>query len=164
MSPYFLQKVNDKLLEILDFGLELSIAQNSFNVEACHIRCLGHVIHLAVTGATAVVRDQFIKLRDFVKKVRSSNLKTAAFAEACNSNNLKPLKLIMDVVTRWSSTHAMLARCLELKKAVIALTRKGNSKLFDKDLAEYQLTQDEWKQVEEVHEFLGLFATVTTLI
>ncbi|KZT31591.1 hypothetical protein SISSUDRAFT_971950, partial [Sistotremastrum suecicum HHB10207 ss-3] len=56
--------------------------------------------------------------------------------------------LILDVVTRWSSTHQMLERALLYRKAIDAYIYKN------KDMRAYDLSEEEWKALERVASWL----------
>ncbi|KAF5324671.1 hypothetical protein D9611_004416 [Ephemerocybe angulata] len=66
-----------------------------------------------------------------------------------------PLMLILDVSTRWGSSHAMLERFLQFRPAISQFTAKH------KDFWQYDLTQSEWHTIETVCEWLQLFKIAT---
>ncbi|KAJ7618613.1 hypothetical protein FB45DRAFT_755615, partial [Roridomyces roridus] len=66
------------------------------------------------------------------------------------------LMLILDVKTRWTSTHQMLRRAVNNRQA-INLYIKGNS-----DLADVALTDADWNALRNVREWLAAFRRATT--
>ncbi|CAK5270384.1 unnamed protein product [Mycena citricolor] len=66
------------------------------------------------------------------------------------------LMLILDVKTRWSSTHQMLKRALRFKTAV------NNFVSRHRELHVYTLTDDDWAAIKLVCEWLELFREATT--
>ena len=100
-----------------------------FSTENQHIRCVAHVLNLAVqamlenlktdidvdevegeNGQIAVIP----KLRKVVTLIRSSPQRREKFAAQCNIAKIKSKELILDVKTRWNSTYGMITRALEL--------------------------------------------------
>ncbi|CAG8848888.1 25120_t:CDS:2, partial [Racocetra persica] len=71
---------------------------------------------------------------------------------------LKDLNLILDVKTRWNSTHNMLTRSLELRKALDAVAS------LDKDLQSLKLDHNVWNKIQEVANILKIFLRVIQII
>ncbi|KAJ8651917.1 hypothetical protein O0I10_012526 [Lichtheimia ornata] len=68
-----------------------------------------------------------------------------------------PLKLTLDVRTRWNSTYDMLNRALKLKEAYMAMTANG-------DLKDFALEGDEWDRVEHMCKLLEPFDHATRML
>ncbi|KAJ7167436.1 hypothetical protein C8R43DRAFT_985296 [Mycena crocata] len=66
--------------------------------------------------------------------------------------------LILDVKTRWSSTHQMLRRALQFRQAIFTYVAK------DSDLREHELTPAEWEALTLVTNWLKNFRSATTQI
>lgn len=64
--------------------------------------------------------------------------------------------LILDVKTRWSSTHQMLRRALDYRTAVDNFVAKT------KDLRMYEMNADDWKYISLVTSWLKSFRSATT--
>lgn len=56
-----------------------------------------------------------------------------------------------DVATRWNSTWDVLDYALKHRKVVDAVTQRRDLKL-----RKYELADDEWELVEQLHEVLGV--------
>jgi hypothetical protein len=94
-----------------------------------HVRCLAHILHLAVTDAVQVLRfdnhDTLVgKLRAIVTKIRASPQRMQRFLHLQKAHRDSPLKPILDVKTRWNSTFDMITRAklirLELDEFVMS--------------------------------------------
>jgi hAT family C-terminal dimerisation region/BED zinc finger len=148
----------------------------SFDCESTHVRCAAHVINLAVqdflkalnsaaldsddADAEDYVADRtangFIsRLRKLVLKVRDSHKGRSRLAAQCTAANINAKGLVLDVKTRWNSTYAMVERALELREPL------GITLGACKDLASYQLTDNEWQLLERVRPLLAAFKKAT---
>ncbi|KAJ8515669.1 hypothetical protein ONZ45_g6946 [Pleurotus djamor] len=103
------------------------------------------------------------KLRRIVRVVRSSPQRRQSWLdevhkalEQANSTDLA-LMLILDVKTRWSSTHQMLRRALDYKESVTAFVER-----FWRDLSKYELTENDWTTISLVTSWLKSFRSATT--
>jgi hypothetical protein len=66
----------------------------------------------------------------------------------------KQINVILDVKTRWNSTHAIISRGLELKELLISLSQI----LVNNRESDFEgLNEDDWKVAEKILEFLELF-------
>jgi len=121
-----------------------------------HIRCACHVINLIVQSAlnAGEITNSIEKLRYFCKKIHASSKLKEQLKEQTKLFDEKPVNVILDVETRWNSTHAMIARALELKKTLTSLSSKlVNNKEADFDV----LNEDDWKCAEKILLFLEPF-------
>jgi len=66
------------------------------------------------------------------------------------------LMLILDVKTRWSSTHQMLHRALDFRQAIDDFIAKTH------DLRQYELSDADWAGIELVMQWLKAFRSATT--
>jgi hypothetical protein len=165
---------NDTFLEGLgkaceERGIRFTDADN-------HVRCLAHVINLAVQAFLAALKvgaldteDDCLelsdpdtgpmhcipKLRKLVVKIRSSPQRRETLAFQCRAPGLTSKQLIVDVRTRWNSTFLMLERALELRGPL------GDVATLDKDLHAYQITDEEWSMLETVCDLLKMFKRAT---
>ncbi|OBZ65066.1 putative AC transposase [Grifola frondosa] len=105
------------------------------------------------------------KLRLIVRTVRSTpqrkqqwldevNLSLRSLGDACDHAE-QSLMLILDVVTRWSSTHQMLRRALKYKDTIKAFIAKRV------DLRHLELDEKEWDTIKLVTDWLYLFRSAT---
>jgi len=135
-----------------------SIDKDSTNFKSFHhIRCFAHVLNLSAQTALDVLKDDLIKLRNGIKKIRSSPQSFLKFKELQCGMNLKP---ILDCPTRWSSTADMLERALKLKVPIISYLAVVDSakKAIDEPLS---LTSDAWGNFERILEYLVPFRQAT---
>lgn len=77
------------------------------------------------------------------------------FAHQCHLAGIDPKELIVDVRTRWNSTHDMIERALELREPL------DNMAAHDTNLVMYQLTPEEWQLLKDVRKFLKAFKTAS---
>ena len=118
------------------------------------------------------------KLRKIIRSVRSTPQRRESWARQIQTTNahsgkLQPnLILILDVKTRWSSTHQMLrmscsnpfsffvnyliGRALDYRPIVDSFAH------VHRDLWQYSLSNEEWEAIELVAEWLKCFRTATT--
>ncbi|KZW00769.1 hypothetical protein EXIGLDRAFT_576667, partial [Exidia glandulosa HHB12029] len=66
------------------------------------------------------------------------------------------LMLILDVVTRWCSSHQMIRRALEFRQAIDTYTQQDVNNLRD-----YRLSDAEWEAIGLVEKWLLLFRRAT---
>jgi hypothetical protein len=144
-----------------------------FDQNSMHVHCIAHVINLAVQdflktlNASALDCEEaynagdeerdgadagFIpRLRKLVFKVRSSPQRLELFAHQCDTAGIRPKKLVVDVRTRWNSTHDMITRALELRKPLDAMT------VVDSHLLKYSLKDGEWRLLRDIRKFFRIF-------
>jgi len=115
---------------------------------------------LVVKKSLTVIDPKISKLRNLIKKIRSSNITIQNLKEACSFSRIEYLKPILDVPTRWSSTSYMLQRALYLKKGLTSFTAKGG-KFFDDELSVFNLKKNEWEEIEAILNFISIFEPVT---
>ncbi|KAJ7850477.1 hypothetical protein B0H14DRAFT_2581917 [Mycena olivaceomarginata] len=105
------------------------------------------------------------KLRRIVRAVRSGPQRRAAWKDEVKmsykdreARKLTGYMLILDVKTRWSSTHQMLCawRALGFKLAVDNYVAKN------KDLCALELSKEDWEAIELVAQWLEAFRAATT--
>jgi hypothetical protein len=145
---------NNSFIEKLSVGSETSF--ESFH----HIRCFSHVLNLSAQAALEVLKEDLIKLRSAIKKIRCSPQSFMKFRELQNGTGLKP---ILDCPTRWNSTADMLERALKLRDCLVAF-----SSIFDatKNASEETLSLplNSWTNFERIFEYLLPFRQATLLI
>jgi hypothetical protein len=139
-----------------------------FDKKQQHMRCMAHVANLVVQafmrelgakasdGDTAAQAQQLsciVKLRQLVHNIRSSPQRRNEFRDQCFKRGIPRKEVILDMRTRWNSTHAMIKRALELRVPLseLAETRR--------DLPE--LSDDDWKLLEAVDRVLRIFGYAT---
>ncbi|KAF5319077.1 hypothetical protein D9758_018663 [Tetrapyrgos nigripes] len=107
------------------------------------------------------------KLRKIVRHVRSSPQRRKTWLQEAKqplpgSSHVATgtaemaLMLILDVKTRWSSTHQMLRRALQFHTAIDSYVAK------DKELRKFELSESDWSSLKLVSEWLKAFRSATT--
>jgi hypothetical protein len=141
-----------------------------------HVRCMAHVIHLAVQEflkklqveapdtrddrASAGDSDTscahcISRLRKLVVKIRLSSQRRERFAHTCKLLHTAEKELVVDVRTRWDSTFLMIERALELRKPLDTFAA------CERDLRVHQLADEEWSLLEIVRDLLWVFRRET---
>jgi hypothetical protein len=139
-----------------------------FDEKQQHMRCMAHVANLAVQaflrelradashGNTATQPEQLsciTKLRRLVLKIRSSTQRRNEFRDRCFRRGIPCREVILDVRTRWNSTHAMIKRACELRGPLSDLAKEKD------DLP--VLSDEDWKLLEAVDRVLRVFGYTT---
>ena len=129
-------------------NLEKEGLMSGFTQKDCHIRCMGHVINLAVQILLKVLKttaaDNEAKLADedeegsskdtqlsqasfkarkIIAKVRASTHLWEALQAQALAARIPSRRPIIDMPVRWNSTYSMLERLLELRPAIDAVCR-----------------------------------------
>ncbi len=116
--------------------------------------CMAHQLEL-VTGLAfdgVGVRSALKQARALVGSIKGSSQHAKLLAEELLRLHMAVLVVIQDVTTRWWSTHAMVARLLQLKRALQNLQRD--------DLLDIGLTDEQWDILAEVEKLLRPFMQV----
>jgi hypothetical protein len=108
----------------------------------------------------AAVAKIFWVARKIISKIRKSNLLSEALEDRQRTMGLPTLKLILDVRTRWNSTHDMIKRLIENRLAVDFLCNR------EKALYKCNLILDDfdWKWLGILNEVLEIYKNPTTLV
>jgi len=86
--------------------------------------CICHVIHLAVKGTMADCPDMIkviAKMKKLVSTVRNSTLLNNDLTKINDQLGNPARCLVLDVVTRWTSTHSFVSHAVENKDALFQL-------------------------------------------
>jgi hypothetical protein len=133
------------------------------------VRCFCHTCQLSVktaldetesiqailTAARAIVRfaktsniaaEALRRLQSDEKEAEDLAEEAAPVDQSHPKYENRPLKLLQDVVTRWSSTHTMCARLVKLKRFV--------TQLLDELKPELALSPRQWQQLHELCQVL----------
>ena len=130
-----------------------------------HIYCTDHVLQLSAKIAFYDSKQHDQRHSEMMKKVKSlvefisrSNLISEKLKKAQTIleeySNCIPVKVLVDVKTRWWSTYQMIDRLIYLKKAIGYLVLENE---IDDDAVP---TEREWKILEKVCKFLHPFKMV----
>lgn len=127
------------------------------------IRCSAHTLQLAVNAALRVsddIQNVLAKARKVVEHFNRSTVASGALEKQQLQMQLKPLALIQDVPTRWSSSYNMCNRLKELRLPVSMVL--SNRQIIDNQKrSELELTTDEWSYIESLCDLLEPFALLT---
>ena len=115
-----------------------------------HIRCFAHVLNLVAQEITSEIRTSIDNLREIIKIIRTSPRILEQFKKICEETNIKYVKPILDVVTRWNSTFEMLSTALQLKMPLQRIIQK----LFDENRIETDISAGDWVDIEAISNFL----------
>ncbi|CAB5217378.1 unnamed protein product [Rhizophagus irregularis] len=145
----FLQAVED----------ELSKKFIRFESKDKHVRCLAHVMNLAAQQALTTLKA----IEDNEPSNENSGDKSIPqqqekFKAQCKVANISNLNVILDVRTRWNSTHDMLMRARTLKEPINTLSNS------DQNLRALSINEEEWVRLSEIEELLKCFAKATKQI
>lgn len=151
---------NDNMQSILRRQLRKDLVCNG---EFFHIRCVAHILNLIVQDGLSVISGALEKIRESVKFVNVTESRERLFQSCVEAVAIKPRNggvlpgLVMDVATRWNSTHLMLDRAIIYREAFRQLAEVE---------ACYQFCPNEleWERAELIRDFLAPFAEMTNLI
>jgi hypothetical protein len=110
----------------------------TFNKSGQHVKCVLHVLNLSVQALLRELKAEapnddgtdpdsdaavqgsqlscIVKLRGTITKIRNSPQRRHTFRNICEACHMSKKELLLDVRTRWGSTHAMLERAYELRE------------------------------------------------
>ncbi|CAH2000345.1 unnamed protein product [Acanthoscelides obtectus] len=130
-----------------------AVSDNAANIQKAlqlvrwkNMGCVAHTLNLIVKDGLKNERITLIleKVREIVryfKKSTISNNKLLRYQE--NTGIETPLKVILDVATRWNSTYYMLERFIRLEEAI-----KSTVAIIDKELP--VINVEEWNIIKEL--------------
>ncbi|KAH6757669.1 hypothetical protein C2S52_023340 [Perilla frutescens var. hirtella] len=103
------------------------------------------------------IQDIISKVRESVKHVAASEMRTTLFSEIAKQLKLSSKKLVLDCCTRWNATYYMLSAALEFKDVF--------PRYQQRDASYTSLpSEEEWRRVQVICKFLGEFEELTKLI
>jgi hypothetical protein len=108
-----------------DLLQESGKADMLFGGEHLHIRCCAHILNILVQDRMKIAGPTIELIRDLVRHVNSSPSRIQAFNEIAERECF-PTKagLVLDIPSRWNSTHGMILEAVEYK---IVLKRYATS-------------------------------------
>lgn len=125
--------------------------------EGHRVRCMAHVLHLAVMDLLNVHKPFFKRVKSFVKHTKSGHVMLGAWRDACKAINKEPNLLVTSCKTRWGSSRDMTAGMVEYRQAVNFLV----SQLSDLEKLAWTFQDSEWDMMSTLLELLGPFQTYT---
>ena len=95
------------------------------------IRCVAHILNIVVHVGLdqEEVEKSISKIRYVCKKVHSASKIRQLMKEQQRNYSEDKLEVIMDVETRWNSTHAMIKRAIRLKQSLTHVSRSLSEKI-----------------------------------
>jgi hypothetical protein len=123
-----------------------------------HIRCMAHVMNLAVQDAVQTIGAIVVPLRDLVKTIKNSHQYRLDLEQACVKLGMKPLGVLLDVATRWNSTFTMIERAICLREALNKVVDSHDG------LFKFRLSPTQWQALDAVKLFLEPFLTHTEAV
>lgn len=90
----------------------------------------------------------FFQFQQLIKKIRKSNILREKLEKALILENIEPLQPIIGIKVRWNSTFDSIERGLKIKVGLNAIASSTPK------LRNYQLDEDEWKQLADLHKLL----------
>jgi len=151
----------------------------SFTVKEGDVRCVAHIINLAVQAALSVLKAipsdeaesyrvdennaRFISIQDdpiytalsklqkHIYVFRNRRLWKDALQSQCIAVGIKPIQLSLNMPVRWNSTYQMLFQALKLQGPITAYCA---SQTLDAGMKDIVLTALDWSQL---HDLLSLF-------
>ncbi|CAI5978780.1 unnamed protein product [Closterium sp. NIES-65] len=137
---------------------------------ARHVRCLAHIMNIAVQEALKLddVKEALKRLRDACSYIGWSVQRSEAFASLqcrlAGRDNAKVLRLIPDSPTRWGSTYKMICRALELQQALTVFSSRtdvSDRLRLREQLDKIRLSDVHWDALVELKNFLQPFHSIT---
>ncbi|XP_019089035.1 PREDICTED: zinc finger BED domain-containing protein RICESLEEPER 2-like [Camelina sativa] len=135
-----------------------------------HVRCCAHIINLIVRDGLSEVGDNVAAVRNGVQYVRSSGPRCDSFEQKVVSGKMTRGSLPMDMRTRWNSTYLMLTRAMKFRLAFQKM--EDEDKLYNDYFLELvdgvkrkgPPSYTDWRAIERLVKFLGLFYTATLVV
>jgi hypothetical protein len=127
-----------------------------FEGEHLHVRCSAHILNILVQDGMSVIHTTINKLRELLKHIDSSPSRLKVFNSLANGMGLSSKSgIYLDIPTRWNSTFKMLREALKYKAVLNSYAPKYH---------EAPPTEQEWKKVVVVCEFLKAFEELTLVV
>jgi hypothetical protein len=114
---------------MLACGKEIADAFDSevSSMNFSHYHCVAHVLNLGVKNGLTTVDNSVMKARKLTNIIKNSTNLSNSLRSFCDVKNMKFLKPIQDVDTRWNSTFYMLKRLKQLEPALTLLAADDRS-------------------------------------
>lgn len=130
------------------------LCEEDINIK--HVRCAAHVFNLVVEVALEheTTKKAIEKIRYFCKKIHSSSKLTQYLRGVTSSNSEPSLKVVLDVKTRWNSTHDMIKTALKMKKSI---TATSNHLVAEKESNLPVIVEADWTIAEKIDVLLEPF-------
>uniref|UniRef100_A0A0A9CM89 hAT-like transposase RNase-H fold domain-containing protein n=1 Tax=Arundo donax TaxID=35708 RepID=A0A0A9CM89_ARUDO len=129
--------------------------------EFLHIRCCAHIVNLIVKSGLKFINSSITKIRNVVRYVRSSPLRSDQFKRCVEKEKIcDKSSLSLDVETRWNATYLMLQSAVKFEKAFTRFAKENKS--YFSHFGEAGLPNAlDWAQARELIFILKPFSRVT---
>lgn len=164
------ENIQSKMIEILrewpiENNVGIVVTDNASKIKRAgkellqlrHWGCFAHTLNLITNKGLDQVKDIVAKIKYVVRLFKRSIVALNDLKHNQRIMDLPPLKLKMNVATRWNSTYDMIDRCRKLKKAII--TTITTLKPPGEDVSALSLTNSE--MCDEIIDILEAFALIT---
>ena len=135
-----------------------------------HMSCCAHIINLIVNEGISELSTNVTAIRNGVLYVRSSDNRCDSFEQKVVSGKMTRGSLPIDVKTRWNLTYLMLTKAMHFKLTFQKMEDEDklyNDYFMEFDNGEKRIgppTYDDWRAIERLVKFLGLFYTSTLVV
>lgn len=134
----------------------MNIRNNSARcVQDIHVRCIAHVVNIAVKDCLAEVHDHISQIRALLSAIRSSVKRRDIFETTQRQLGLTVGMPSLDVPTRWSSTFTMIRGAYRARSVLNSITTKVN------DLRSFAVPNEVWEKASSICVFLESAASLT---
>lgn len=151
-------ELNDKCVAITSDGasnnqaamtlINMNRAQNPI----VRVSCICHIFHNCIKYAreriTGTYKALIEKTQELCKLIKRSIELCNLLKRQCEELSIRPLKVKLEVRTRWNTLFTSLERLLILKPAIVELSGTGQ---IPESL---KLEEDEWQQIKDTLEML----------
>lgn len=137
-------------------SLNKTIVERNISNVVSAIYCFSHVMHRVITAMVSLIHEDLQTLRLLITRIRKSPGLSQDLKDIVTKRNqvhetkITSFKLVIDVKTRWSSTHEMIKKYILLSDCVSEL------QIHHKELRNFQINKE---RVKEISEFLGTLRT-----
>ena len=119
-----------------------------------HYRCGAHILNLAVQHGLQVHDEVVGKVRNFMNKIKKSNLLMEDLHRICELQNIPYLGPQIDIETRWNSTYLMLEKFQKIQIQANMLVAQHPD-----DFTDIYLTNEDWININvSIYIFINLLS------
>ncbi|XP_019179247.1 PREDICTED: zinc finger BED domain-containing protein RICESLEEPER 2-like [Ipomoea nil] len=129
------------------------------------MRCVAHIVNLAVNDALKESNQSICRVRGAVRYVRQSPSRLEKFKECIKLEKIQSKALLcLDVCTRWNSTYLMLDSAQKFERAFERFEEFDPHYSQDLRNNEGIPDHDDWENVRRLCMFLGHFYDLTVKV
>ncbi|GBC13304.1 zinc finger BED domain-containing protein RICESLEEPER 2-like [Rhizophagus irregularis DAOM 181602=DAOM 197198] len=146
---------NESAMIVCGREIALTIEDEISSMTFSHCRCAAHVLNLGVQEGLKLINDSVKKARKLMKSIKNSTRLCDELRLLCDLKNMKYLKPLIDIVTRWNSTFYMLRWLEALEPALVLLVADNRS------ISIYYPNDDDWIAIKDTLLLLELLERAT---